>query len=314
MSRSFTAMSHRASLLARLIAMHVVLFGAAAANPASAQDTAPASKQTDALPHGPGGGQQQGANGDTGSATSLGSIDAHVSGNGDAAAKGDPGTKDSADTKYHEKFDAKGSSGEGTPGECHTNSKGEEDAKGAPHGNDHSAGKHAGFGADPIDTSITVQGPPKSRHPTWAHDWRKAKVAKLPGEFRSHHLTSTTGKKDVITRNAIGMPIQKREVRKEPDARVFTPPTIDDTAKNAAGPAGTGGVGAVGPDLRRQGLGQLPSTGGRSHDPPINTAMNPSIINGTGMMRPGLGNGSIGGAPKSSVGVINGTSFRPRHL
>ena len=50
---------------------------------------------------------------------------------------------------------------------------------------------------------------------------------------------------------------------------------------------------------------------------PINTQLtassNRSMINGTGMGRPGSGTGAIGGAKRHVAGVINGTSFRPRH-
>jgi hypothetical protein len=50
---------------------------------------------------------------------------------------------------------------------------------------------------------------------------------------------------------------------------------------------------------------------------PINTqltaSINRSAINGTGMGRPGSGGVVIGGAKRHVAGVINGTSFRPRH-
>jgi hypothetical protein len=48
---------------------------------------------------------------------------------------------------------------------------------------------------------------------------------------------------------------------------------------------------------------------------PINTqltaSINRSMINGTGIGRPGLG--TLGGAKRNVAGIINGTSFRPRH-
>lgn len=74
---------------------------------------------------------------------------------------------------------------------------------------------------------------------------------------------------------------------------------------------GRGGAG--GPDLRHQGFVPLPARDGRLHDLPLNNAPNHSIINGTGMGRPGLRIGAIGGATKNGAGVINGTDFRPRH-
>jgi len=50
---------------------------------------------------------------------------------------------------------------------------------------------------------------------------------------------------------------------------------------------------------------------------PINTqltaSINRSMINGTGMGRPGSGTVAIGGAKRKVAGVIDGTSFRPRH-
>lgn len=48
-----------------------------------------------------------------------------------------------------------------------------------------------------------------------------------------------------------------------------------------------------------------------SATPAANAATNHSIINGTGMVRPGLGSGSIGGAAKSITG-INGTGVHPK--
>ncbi len=50
---------------------------------------------------------------------------------------------------------------------------------------------------------------------------------------------------------------------------------------------------------------------------PINTqftaSINRSMINATGMGRPGSGTVAIGGAKRKVAGVIDGTSFRPRH-
>ena len=43
------------------------------------------------------------------------------------------------------------------------------------------------------------------------------------------------------------------------------------------------------------------------------TAINHSIITGTGMSRPGSGTSTIGGAAKSAAGVIAGTGFRSKH-
>jgi hypothetical protein len=41
--------------------------------------------------------------------------------------------------------------------------------------------------------------------------------------------------------------------------------------------------------------------------------MNHSIISGRDMVHPGAGSGALGGPAKNLAGVINGTSFRPRH-
>jgi hypothetical protein len=50
---------------------------------------------------------------------------------------------------------------------------------------------------------------------------------------------------------------------------------------------------------------------------PINTqltaSINHSMINGTGVGRPGSGTVAIGVPKRKVVGVIDGTSFRPRH-
>ena len=111
-------------------------------------------------------------------------------------------------------------------------------------------------------------------------------------------------------RNAIGQPIPTRQASRGLDARIFTPAAVEGSEKSiTAVPASVSG-----PDLHRQ--ISIPVTAIRTgtNDPPVNTAaINHSIINGTGMGRPGLGIGVIGGPAKSVGGVISGTSFRPKH-
>ena len=49
------------------------------------------------------------------------------------------------------------------------------------------------------------------------------------------------------------------------------------------------------------------------NSPLVNKAVNHSIISGTGMGRPGMGIGTIGGATKNVTGAVSGTDFRPKH-
>lgn len=284
----------RASLSARLLATHLVFFGAAAMNVTWAEDSAPASNQRDALPHGPGGGQQKSGNSNSESAADGGTTDVYFTGTGGQSAKGDPGTKGSGDIGHEERVDAKESNSE--PGDAHLGAK------------------HTGFQVNPIDTNMSVQGSFNSRRVLNTHNWKKREMTRRSGIPAEHRRTLARANKDGVVRNAIGEPVHQTGANvKGTDVKASERAGVDGTPKNI-NLVGNGGAEAVGTDFHRQGFVPLRASGATPHDSPINTAMNHSIINGRDMVRPGSGTSRIGGAAKNNSGVISGTSFQPRHL
>jgi hypothetical protein len=279
-------MNTRQSLLARFLAVHLVLLGAGAINAAWAEDAAPVSTPNGTTASGPAG---------------------------DAAAKGSE--KAAGDEHAGDKIG--GSSG--SAGEHHAGSKdaakgGEEtDSRGVPHGEDHTGLKHNGFESNPIDTRITVFGRPRSGHALNARDRKRTKIAR-PSGIADHHRALIHTNKDHVVRNAIGQRIhQTKADGKGTDNKSLATTSVEGPPKSA-GAVENGGVGtAGGPDPRHQGFVPLQARDGRLHALPLNTTLNHSIINGTGMGRPGLRTSAIGGATKNVAGGLNGTDFRPRH-
>lgn len=306
MNWDLMAMSHRKRLLARLIAAHVVLFGAATVNATRAEDAAPGSDQRDVLPGSDGAG----------SAAHGGILDTKASGRSDSG-EGDGGTKGNEKTKVNENAADKVDTNSGNMGERHTGStagaKGEEgtDSKGVRHGEDHAGTKPSGTDLGAIDTRITVFGRPRFGR-SKAHDWKKSKIARPSGNSRDHR-TLMRGTKVGVVRNAIGQPIHPTSTDiKGTDVNASERAGVDGTQKNGS-PPGNGGTEVGGIDSHRQGFVPLRASGVTPHDPRINTAINHSIIDGRDMVRPGLGASAIGGAGKNNLDVINGTNFRPRH-
>lgn len=172
-------------------------------------------------------------------------------------------------------------------------------------------------GLGPIDTSITVQGPPKSRHGFKTFDRKKTKtVARLSEKWANHHWPWRRGVGVGVVRNTIGLPVRQANTDNKAGTsqKGFEKATVEGTPKSA-GVAGSGSVGAAGPDPHHRGFVPLASgsTGGGSpHDPRINMAITHAAIDGRDWVRPGSG-GVIGGANKIAAGVIDGTNFHPRH-
>lgn len=304
MNWDLTTMSQRKRLLARLIAVHVVLFGAATVNATWAEDAVPGSNQRDILP----------GSDDAGSGAHGGILDTKASGRSvSGEGEGDGGTKGNEKTKVNENAADKVDSSSGNMGERHTGStagaKGEEgtDSKDVRHGEDHAGTKRSGANLGPIDTRITVLGKPRFGR-SKAHGWKKSKIALPSGNSRDHR-TLMRGTKVGVVRNAIGQPIHQTSTDiKGTDVNASERAGVDGAQKNGS-PPGNGGTEAGGIDSHRQGSVPLRAGGVTPHDPRINTAINHSIIDGRDMVRPGLGASTIGGAAKNNSGVINGTNF-----
>jgi hypothetical protein len=280
----------RASLLARLLAVHLALLGTATINTAWAEDAA-----SDSITSGKSTSGSENGSGTTGNGKAAG--DEHAGKNEDSTGGGTgdqhAGPKDGV-----------------TGGE-------EADTAGPRHGWDHAGIKHNGMESNPIDTRITVFGKPgniRGFSTLGARDRKKTKVAKRSGISSDHHWTLSHPGKNNAARNAIGQLVhQPNAAGRGTDKKSLAATSVEATPKRRAA-AENSGVGIVGPDSRHQGFVPLPAHDGKLAGPPLNTALNHSIINGTAMGRPALRIGAIGGATKnSSSGVINGTDFRPRH-
>jgi hypothetical protein len=278
-------------------------------------------------------GHQQGSSGDAARAANGGAGDRGV------AAQSNAGTKGNADDKGDKSVGAAGDSG-GIKEQTHavpnlergadTKSGAHADAKsggtgagslakgagtsGMSNGGTQTGAQHNGTGTNPIDTSITVQGPPKSESAIQAHDWNKAKIGVPSGNLRDHPGTPSPGIKDGVVRNAIGALMPPREAAKGPDAsgRGFAPAGVDGTARSTTGAALKNLAGGR-PDTGRQISSPAPTFSTKGSTPLANTEMNRSVLNGASIDHRGSSTAMIGGAAKYATGVINGTSFRPKH-
>jgi hypothetical protein len=152
--------------------------------------------------------------------------------------------------------------------------------------------EHGGVGSaaksdwGPIDTRITVLNGPHSRPSAKTQDWKRSNIARPLGPSRDNHQVWKRSGEERVVRNAIRLPVR------QPNASRSAP-----VVRNA-----------IGLPVRQ------PNAGAKK---PINSqltaSINRSMINGTGMGRPGSGTAAIGGAKRKVAGVIDGTSFRPRH-
>ena len=134
----------------------------------------------------------------------------------------------------------------------------------------------------PIDTRITVVNGPHSRPSAKTPDWKKSNIARPLGTPRDNHQVWKRSGEQRVVKNAIGSPVHQPSVVGLPVRQANASPSALGAAKK---PINT----------------QLPA--------PINRSM----INGTGMGRSGSGTVAIGGPKRQVAGVIDGTSFRPKH-
>ena len=154
----------------------------------------------------------------------------------------------------------------------------------------------------PIDTRITVVNGPHSRPSAKTPDWKKPTIARPLGIPRDNRQVWKRSGEDRVVKNAIGLPVH------QPNASRNGP-----VVKSAIGsPVHQPSV--VGLSVRQ--ANASPSALGAAKKP-INTQLpapiNRSMINGTGMGRSGSGTVAIGGPKRQVAGVIDGTSFRPKH-
>lgn len=272
-------MNRRMSWPTRLTALQIMVFAAAAASPAAANHH----RHSAAAPHHHVGGEQQGNTG--GPATSGAPKDTHPGGAHDQDASGNPDIK-------HGKSGVSGGVGDA-----------------APHSGDHAGSKPTVFGTEPIDTSITIVGSPKTKRPGWAFNWKKAKAASAgnaansPGMFfgHRHDRMQTHAHANPVVTNALGLsvPLTHRN-DKGADAKLSALPGISGAPKGDA---------AVTLSVAHQGFVPVST---KPHDPPVNVATIPMSIGGRGLIRPGSNAGVIGGSNKMAGGIIRGSDFHPK--
>jgi hypothetical protein len=315
------------SLLARLVATHALLFGAATMNTSLAGESALAPNQSPALTSEHAGGHPQGAGSNTSDAANGGTADTKAGGKGDfsgkidSVAKGDAGTLRSAGTKANpaasseEKIDTRPDiyeergKGRGVGPNQNSASPGKDKSE----YDDRAAIHRSGTDPNPIDTSITVQAASRLSHATKGDDWKKPRIVVPSTEVRSQHRTLASATRAGVGRNAIGQPIQTRQARQGLDGKIFTRAAVDGIETSVTSAPGIGPASASGPGFQRQISIPVAIIHAGTNEPPVNTAMNHSIISGTGRGRPGLRIGVIGGAAKNVTGVLSGTNFHPKH-
>jgi hypothetical protein len=234
---------------------------------------------------------------------------------------------------------SKASTGEETPPVDEANTKGQKVPNNAPHGDDHSfhGDDHSSHGDDhnkstapelgPIDTSITIVGPPKFMRRAEAHEWWMFKGHHGLGKSSGGAKTLTQGNKTLakgrtftksiiknrIIRNAIGQKIIQASAELRGHlVRKNGPPAVNGIHSPATDPAGPGVMAIVAPVAHPKPLVPLAWSLGRPHDPPAGAAPYRAELNGLGMIRVGTGTAAIGGSANLNSGVLSGSSFHPK--
>ena len=166
--------------------------------------------------------------------------------------------------------------------------------------------------ANPIDASIAPQSPSHFKRGSKSHTSKKSVIANSSGHAADHHHRSLLrANGEGVLRNSIGQPVRPTGADiKGTQLKNSEPTGLDGTFKDTSS-VGNDGKETIRTATHRQGFVPLRAGGVTPRDPRLNTAMNPSIINGRDMVRPGSGASAIGGAAKNNSGVITGTGFRP---
>jgi hypothetical protein len=285
-------MNQRKRLLARLIAVHVALFGVAAMGAALAEDADPGSNHADGSPPEAGGGHREGQSSSGAGGATSGTLDAKVEQN-------------AADN-----VDISGKAGANHGSSKGPSAEGETDNKGARQGSDTTGIKRSGTELGPIDTRITVLGAPRARRVSTPRYLTRsiAHSSANSGDRRILKRGTNVG----VVRNAIGQPLQQTSTNvKGTPVEAAEPAGVDGMRKNGSPPGNGPEPGGV--DSNRQGFVPLRAGGVTPHDLRINTVINHSIIDGRDMIRPGSGTGGIGGPARTVAGGLSGTTFRTKH-
>jgi hypothetical protein len=164
--------------------------------------------------------------------------------------------------------------------------------------------------ANPIDTSITTQPPSHFKRGSKGHASKKSVVANSLGHSGGHHRNLLRANGVGVVRDSIGQVRPTVADLHGTQLRSSEPAGLNGTFRDT-GSVKNGGKNTTGTAIHRQGFVPLRVGGVTPHDPRLNAAMNPSIINGRDMVRAGIRASAIGGPAKNNSGTITGTGFRP---
>ncbi len=178
-----------------------------------------------------------------------------------------------------------------------------------------------GAAGGPIDTRIAPGSGPRSKKASRT----LARKPSLPGRMaknagmqgHSRHLGAQPG----VAINAIGARVQDRvaaAIARANRSREGAKNAVGSNVANLAGSSSTNAgdlavTNAIGIAVRPSIPGPVIGEHGAGAIAFAGSAMPKAAINGTGMGRPALRIGAIGGAARSAAGALNGTDFRPRH-
>jgi hypothetical protein len=140
------------------------------------------------------------------------------------------------------------------------------------------------------------------------HDWRKFSIIRGSADnFHGRRRSQTSATQDSTSRNAIGINTNLLDRSNGSNVRrreLATATPASTAAKNEPGMSR--------PDAANQ-ISSPAAHSGAKTDFPTVTAVNHSIINGTGLTRSTSSPAIVGGPAKNLTGAINGSNFRLRH-
>lgn len=217
--------------------------------------------------------------------------------------------KSRTDTKPDSKGEA--TVGDETPPSDQANPKGQKIPHDTFHSDDRS-NKSTGPAQTPIDTSISILGPPPNRANT--HGWKMSKrksgassgVAKTSMQENKIRTKGTR-----IIRNAIGQPLIRPIDAKGNVVKNSVRPTVNGTSTPAHPIAAAGGNDVALVPHPKPTVPLAWSFGG-PHDPPTRATPYRVEINGRDLIRIGAGTAAIAGAANLNTGVLSGSSFHPK--
>ena len=198
----------------------------------------------------------------------------------------------------------------------------QENVQAAPAGAPAGAVQPGAGGGGPIDFRMAEQHRTRIKRSAW----KDAIMGRTPKGYGLRQQPPGPSVPGSVARNAIGMAVPDGAAAAKGLAGYSAPNGRDGlprnavaatAAENVTGRSAPGVVGSPAPNAIGLSAANHPTVVGLNVARPIvnPVAVRPisnAGINGTTMIRPGTSAGTLGGPTKTAVGVINGTSFRPR--